>query len=231
MADEHLFSAEVGGTTAPVGRKSGWQTCLTGCLVVFVILVVIAVLIGFWISRNWRDWAATGVTEVVRQGISNSQLPAQEQQEIMVQVDRITTALRERKISAEQVQVLIQKIVQSPLTSLMVTSTLEQQYFAKSGLSEEQKTEGRVTLQRFIRGAIDKKINEAGIDAAMAHVADRDAQGQWKLRPTLTDDQLRAFLTEAKQQADAAGIPEQPADVDPSEEVKKIVDEALAAPA
>jgi len=64
----------------------------------------------------------------------------------------------------------------------------------------------------------------------MAHVADRDARGRWKLRPTLTDDDLRAFFAEAKQQADAAGIPEQPADVDPSEEIKQIVDEALAAP-
>ena len=83
-------------------------------------------------------------------------------------------------------------------------------------------------MQRFFRGAIDDKINEAGIDAAMAHVADRDPQGHWKLRETLTDDQLRAFLAEAKKQADAAGIPEQPAEIDPSEEIKKIVDEALA---
>ncbi len=231
MADEQLFSAEVDGPAAPAGRKSGWQTCLTGCLVVFVILVVIAVLIGFWISRNWRDWVATGVTEVVRHGISGSQLPAQEQQEIMVQVDRITNALRERKISVEQVQVLVQTIVQSPLMSLMIASTLEQQYFAKSGLSEQEKTEGRQTLQRFIRGAIDEKINEASIDGVMAHVADRDAQGKWELRQALSDEELRAFLVAAKTQADAAEIPDQPVDIDPSGEIKKIVDAALGGPA
>lgn len=231
MADEHLFRADVEGTGVPVERKSGWRSCLTGCLVVFVILIVIAVLIGFWISRNWRDWAATAATEGIRQGISSSQLPAQEQQEIMVQVDRVAKAFREKTMSAEQLGKLAQTLVQSPLMSLIAASTIEKQYFAKSGLSEEEKAAGRQTLQRFIRGSIDDKINKAGIDAAMAHVADRDPQGNWKLHQNISDADMRAFLTEAKKQADAAGIPEQPAEIDPSEEIKKIVDEALSAPA
>jgi hypothetical protein len=230
MADEHRFSAEVAGPSIPTEGRSRWQSCLIGCLVVFVILLVIAILFAFWVSRNWRNWAATAATEGIRQGISSSQLPAQEQQEIMVQVDRVAIAFREKTVSGEQLGKLAEKLIQSPLMSLMVTSTIDQHYFAKSGLSEEEKTEGRRTLQRFIRGSIDEKINEAGIDAAMAHVADRDAQGNWKLRETLSDDDLRAFLAEAKKQADAAGIPDQPADIDPSEEIKKIVDEALAAP-
>jgi hypothetical protein len=228
MADEHLFSAEVAGANAPVERKSGWRTCLTGCLIVLVILIVIAILVGFWIARNARDWAATGVTEVVRQGMANSQLPAPEQQEIMVQVDRVATAFREKKISLEQLGDLAQEFADSPLMSLIGASMIERQYFAKSGLSEQEKTEGRQTLQRFIRGSIDGKIPKAGIDAAMIHVADRDSRGQWKLRNTLTDEELRAFLTEAKDQADAAGIPDQPDEIDPSDEVKKIVDQALA---
>ena len=231
MADEHQFSADVAESSAPAERKSGWRTCFTGCLIVLVIVVVIGILVGFWIARHWRDWAATGLTEGIRQAVSSSQLPAKEQQEVMVQVERVAKAFREEKMSAEQLGVLAQKFVDSPLMSLLVASTLERQYIAKSGLNDAEKAEARVTLQRFIRGSIDDKIDKAGIDAAMAHVADRDARGEWKLRQTLTDDELRAFLTEAKKQADAANIPEQPAEIDPSEEIKKMVDEALAAPA
>jgi hypothetical protein len=231
MADEHRFSADVEGLGMPVERKSRWQSCLTGCLVVFVILIIVAVLVGFWISRNWRGLASSFGTAVIQQGVEASQLPAEEKQQIMVQVERVAQAFRENTISQKQLENLAHKLVESPLMSLMVASTIDQQYFAKSGLSNEEETEGRQTVQRFFRGSIDEKINEAGIDAAMAHVADRDpANGQWKLRQTLTDDQLRAFLAEAKKQADAAGIPEQPAEIDPSEEIKKIVDAALAAP-
>jgi len=227
MADEHRFSAEMPATTGPVEGRSRWQSCLMGCLVVIVIVVVIAVLIAFWVSRNWRDWAANMGTEGVRQLISESHLPAQEQQEIMVEVDRIAKGIRENTISGEQLGNLIEKLVQSPLMSLMVASTIDQQYFAKSGLSDEEKAQGRQIVQRFFRGAIDEKINQAGIDAAMAHVADPDGNGGWKLRDPLTDDELRAFLVEANKQADDAGIPDQPADIDPSGEIKKIVDEAL----
>ena len=58
-------------------------------------------------------------------------------------------------------------------------------------------------------------------------IADRQPNGGWKLRETLTDEQLRAFLKAAKEQADAAAIPEQPESFDPSDEVKRIIDEAL----
>jgi hypothetical protein len=229
MAEEHRFSADIEQPGTRV-QRSGWQSCLTGCLIVFVVLVVIAILVAVWVARNWRNWMADFTTAGIRHAIASSQLPAQEQQEIMIQVDRVAKAFREKTISNERLVVLAQRFAESPLMSLIVASTLEEQYFAKSGLSAEEKADGSRTLHRFVRGALDEKIDEPGIDAAMAHVADRDAGGNWQLRQTLTDDQLRAFLAEAKKQADAAEIPEQPVSIDPSDEFKKIVDEAMNAP-
>lgn len=230
MANEHVFTADVDGAPTEK-RRSAWQTCLIGCLIVCVVLFVLAVLIGLWISRNWRNWTADLATEGIRQGMAESQLDPQEQQEIMVQVGRVTKAFRENTISSEQLGNLAEKLVQSPLFSMLMTTAIEKQYLAKSGLSEQEKVEGSQALQRFIRGVVDEKIQQPGIDAAMAHVADRRPNNQWELRKTLTDEELRAFFAEAKKQADEAGVPEQPEQIDPSEEVRKIVDEALAGPA
>jgi len=230
MAEGHVFTADVESPGAEK-KRSGWQTCLIGCLIVCVVLFVLVALVGFWVSRNWRNWTADFSEQVIRQGMAESQLDPQEQQEIMVQVDRVTQAFRAKAISGEQLGNLAEKLVQSPLFSLMMTTAIEKQYLAKSGLSAEEKAAGATSLQRFIRGAIDKKINEAGIDAAMTHVATRNPSGgEWQLKNELTDEELRAFFAEAKKQADEAGIPEQPEAIDPSEEVRKIVDEALAAP-
>lgn len=230
MADEHLFTADV-GNQAPTSGRSTWKSCLTGCLVTLVVLIVIAILFGIWVTRNLRSWAATFATEGIRHGIASSQLPAEEQRQIMVQVDRVATAFREKTISDEQLGNLMDTLVRSPLMSAMVTATVGKHYFAQSRLSGEEKTAGEQTLQRFVRGVIDGSIDQAGTDAAMAHVADRDAGGDWKLRERPTDEDLRAFLAEAKKQADAAGVAEQPAAIDPSEEIKRIVDEALQPPA
>jgi hypothetical protein len=197
-----------------------------------VIGVVAAVLIGFWVSRNWRNWAASLASEGIRQGIEASQLPAQEKQEIMVQVDRVAKAFRERTISDEQLGRLIDKLVESPLMSSVMASAIGTQYLDKSGLSEEEKTQGRQTLLRFIRGSIDGKISEEGRDAAMKHVADRDAGRNWQIRrqDQVSDADLKAFLDEAKTQADQAQIPDQPESFDPSDEFKKIIDEAMKEP-
>jgi hypothetical protein len=48
-----------------------------------------------------------------------------------------------------------------------------------------------------------------------------------QMRPTVTDEELRAFLSEAKQQADKAGIPNEPESFDAAAEFTKIIDEAI----
>ena len=61
----------------------------------------------------------------------------------------------------------------------------------------------------------------------MVHVADRQPDGNWRLRQQVSDADLRAALTEAKAQADKAGIAEEPEEFDPSDEFQRIIDEAL----
>ena len=55
----------------------------------------------------------------------------------------------------------------------LIVVAVDKQYFDRSGLSNDEKVEGRLTLKRFARGVFDKKIDEKGVDAVMTHVADR----------------------------------------------------------
>ena len=196
----------------------------------FVILVVIAILVGVLDRAKLArlDGRPGHRRDPPRHG--QSQLPAQEQQEIMVQVDRVTTAFREKTISGEQLGLLAEKLVEvAAHVADGDASTIEKQYFAKSGLSDEEKTAGAMTLQRFIRGTIDEKINEAGIDAAMAHVADaRSARRQLEAaRNNSPTKSCGPSSPKPRSRPTRQAIPEQPAEIDPSEEIRKIVDEAL----
>jgi hypothetical protein len=208
-------------------KRSMWQSCLIGCLAVFVVMVVLALIVGFWISRHWRGWVAEFGSQAINQGIDSSDLPPQEKAEVKAQVERVKTAFAAGQISNEQASAIVKKLIQSPLMPSFVVMAVDRHYFDRSKLSDEEKAAGRQSLKRFTRGIIDEKIDEKGIDAVMAHIADRKPDGQWELRSTVSDDELRAALTEAKKQADAAGIPEAPQDVDPSDEVKRIIDESL----
>jgi hypothetical protein len=211
--------------------RSMWANCLIGCLVVFAVLVVLGILVAVWVSRNLHKWAADFGTLAVNQAISESDLPAKEKDEMREQTGRVATALREGKITMGQAGEIVQKVFESPLMPTLVVGAVDKQYLQRSGLTEAEKAEGRLSLKRFARGTLDKKIDQTGIDAVLAHVADRDAEGQWQLRSVVSDEDLRAALAEAKSQADKAGIVPDPEDIDASGELKRIIDDALGEPA
>jgi hypothetical protein len=215
----------------PARRRSCLATCFFGCLITFVVLVILGGIAVYWVMQHGREFAANIGSAVIKQAVEATELPAQEKAEIGVQVDRLAVAVREKRISDEQLEELLKKIVESPLMTTMVVSAIESKYVTNSGLSEKEKTESRQALRRYMRGAIDNKIDQEGTDAAMKYVADRQPDGSWQLRDKVTDDDLRAFFKEAKAQADKAEIPAEAEDIDPSDEFERIIDEAMAAPA
>jgi hypothetical protein len=219
--------ADYGETGESTRRRGPWTTCLIGCLVIFVVGLVLLALVGYWVWQNWRDLAATGAAEAMSQMIDETDLPPQERQEMKAEVRRVAEAFREGKMSNEQFMRLVAEVAESPLMTLFVVSALEQQYLGRSDLSEEEKAEGRRTLQRFVRGSADGQIGQEGVDAVLEHVAQRQPDGSWRLRDRVTDEELRAALAEAKGQADDANVPEQPEEFDASTEFKQIVDRAL----
>ena len=60
-----------------------------------------------------------------------------------------------------------------------------------------------------------------------ARIADRQQDGSWRLRDRVSDDDLRDMLNAAQVAADAAAIEAEPEVVDPSDELRRIIDEAL----
>jgi hypothetical protein len=230
MASAPMFDP-YGNQRQTEDRPRNWLvTCLIGCLVIVVMAVVIAGVTIYWLSQNWRGLTSDALTAIIGGAIDATELPDQEKQDIKAQVDRLARAFRDETISDEQMARIGQEIMESPLVTTIVVSTVDRAYFEKSGLSDEDQAEGKKTLQRFLRGTIDGTIDRDSMDATLAHVADRQPDGSWQLRNRVTDEQLRAFLAAAKTKADEADIPEEPPVFDPSDEVKRIIDEALNEP-
>jgi hypothetical protein len=213
----------------PPAEGSKSSGCLKGCLIVVVILILLAVVGAIVLYFSWRPLAARFVSAGFNNAIDSSQLPLQEKAEVKAEVDRAIQSFRNNTMSNEQFGQLMQGLVESPLMTAIVVTGVEQKYLDPSGLSEEEKAAGRKDIRRFWRGMIDGKIPQATFDAAMAHVADKNAGGNWKMREQVTDQDLRDFLSKAKAAADAAQIPAEPENIDVSDEVKRIVDRALGA--
>lgn len=212
-------------------RRSTFASCLLGCLMVAGILMILIAIGAFWLSRNWRGFVADFGKQRVNEAIDASDLPAQEKVEIKEQVERVGTEFGEGRISMEQAVQIIENLTKSPLMPMMTVATIDAIYLDRSGLSDEEKADGRVTLQRYVQGTMEGKISQQDLDSVMSHIADRQGKQGWKLRQRVSDADLRAAIKEAELQADAADIPaEVEVTIDPSDEFKKAIDEALAEP-
>ena len=219
---------DVAGTRYDEPRKRPfWQTCLTGCAIIFAILLVLAVLIGVWISRNLRGWASDVGSTAMKQMVADSQLPPDQKQSIAGQIDRVADAFRAGRFSFGEMRGLMEKIARSPMMASIMASVADKKYIANSGLSEDEKAEGRKTVKRFARGVIDHKIDQATTQSVMAPISEPGPGGGHQLKPIVTDQELRTFLKDAKEAADKAGIPDQPENIDMAAEFKKIVDESI----
>ena len=230
MVTDPRFDPEPTHADAPPQERKGCRSCMIGCLIVAVVLLVLMVIAGYWAYRNWRELAAAGTTAVVEQTVDATALPAEEKQEIMTEVERLSTAIRAGRVSAEQSVLLMQQIVESPFMLTLAVLASEKYYFDNSGLDEEEKVEGSQTNNRFMRGVIDEKIPQRSVEETFAHIADRQPDGSWEPREKVTDADLRAFLAAAKEAADKAEIPNDLDPIDPSEELKQIIDPALQQP-
>lgn len=122
---------------------------------------------------------------------------------------------------------LFDELVQSPLPGAVIAFSIEKQYFDRSDLSDEEKDAGRTTLRRCVRGYSDGDLTEEDVDAVLGHIGTKDPDGNWEFRDDVTDEELRKFLAEATERADTAGVAETVEDVDPSDEIKRIVDSIL----
>lgn len=231
MVTDPRFDPQPTYAEAPPREKSGCSSCLTGCGIVALILFVL-LLIGIGIVWFYgKGWMAGFTSRAVEEGINATALPEAEKQETIAQVRRVTDAFGEGRLSWQQLGEVIGEIAQSPVMTTLIVSAAEKKYIENSGLNEEEKAAGRQTLARFARGMIDQKINEQELDAVMVHIADRQPDGSWQLRNQVGDEELKKFLAAAKEAADKAEIPDQPETVDPSEELKQIIDKALSEPA
>jgi len=211
----------------PDPPKSKGGGCLKGCLIAVVVLLLLTAVSTWYASHNWRGWAGSLSRTMVNGVLDETELPAEEKTEILEQVERVITAFEEGSLTSTQAEDLLTQLAESPLSAPVIAFFIEKKYFDSSGLSDEEKEAGRMTLRRCVRGLFDGELTEDDADAVLSHIGTKDSDGNWEFRDDVTDEELREFLAEAKERADNVGVAETVEEVDPSDEIKRIVDSVL----
>lgn len=216
-------------------KPSGGGGTVKVVLIVLAAIVLAGVLVcaGIFAAVNYavqqaRQLAADVSRQTLVDMVEQSEMEAEDKQAVIAQIDRVAADFKSGKITLEQVGQVMEELAQSPLFVLLMVRAAESKYVLPSGLSDEEKTQATLTLERVARGVFEKKIDPDSLDAALDPISTTDAQGQRQLKERVSDDELRAFLAECRKLADGAGMPAERFSVDIGDEIKRSVDRALS---
>ncbi|MFK7759303.1 MAG: hypothetical protein AB8C13_05085 [Phycisphaerales bacterium] len=217
---------------------------LVGCGVVLAVLVVLAVIAVVVVMMNWRSWTANASTQMINSVITQSKIDPAEQAEIMDHIESLMTRFENKEVSMEQMGMVLEQLVESPVVASALVIGLDNLYFAESTLSDEEKAQGRIELARFTQGLFDETIQPPAINEVLAPVITNtpdsndiklnlklDSNGRsitaLKSSDEVTDEDLRTLIATAKIKADEAEIDETPVEVDLSDELGRAIGIAL----
>jgi hypothetical protein len=212
-------------------RKSGTNWLLSLLLVgVGILLIGGAVVVGgvFYIASNLEGWVVGLGREAIVAMVEESELPADEKKEVITQVDRLVTAYKEKKIGQSDLERFLTELDESPAMTALTLYGMEEGYFEDSELSAAEKEQGRRTFQRVLRGVYEGKISDEAFFTVLNDLDEEPLREVANNGAESSDDALKLALVKLKALADSEAIPDEPFQLKISDEVKKLVDKALA---
>jgi hypothetical protein len=213
-----------------VRRHGKASPIVLGCAAVFALFVLACGIGGYVLVRNAKTIGANFVRNTMTDAINQSQLPAEQKQRMIVQIDRLADGVIAGDIGKAELERIVQNLGESPLLHHLAVWGMRDGYIQPSGLSDEEKVHAERQLQRYAHGVFGKQIHADTLEHAIRHISRQDADGRWQLKEQreVSDDELRNFIASIGQYADAAEISEHAMEVDLADELRKIIDSALA---
>jgi len=201
---------------------------VAGCLIALGVLLLIGIIGGIWLSQNWRWVVANPFRAALVQGIEESRIPEDQQKQMIAEIDQLTEDFKSGKLSMQQLSRVFEEIGESPLLPVGTVYFIDEQYFAKSGLTEEEKQAGRLHLNRYARGIYEEDIARNDVERVVDPIADTSGDSiQFRPPEQVTDDELREMIRRAEEKADQVGVPEEMWEINFAEEFSAAIDRAL----
>jgi hypothetical protein len=213
-------------------QKSG-SSWIAGVVLVALGLLMIGGIVGtagvWYVASNLDKWVVSFGRDAIVAGIQESELPDDQKAEIIKQVDRIVAAYKEGKLKQSDLDRIFADLEDSSAMKALVLYGIEDEFLTDTTLSDKEIEQGRRAFQRALRAVYEGKISDDDFFAVLPDEEEEPVRlASTKPAETNADDDLRETIVKLKVIADNAGIPDEPFQLNVGEEVKKLVDRALA---
>ena len=205
-----------------LARRGG---VLGGCLVVLGLIIVLLIAGGVYVSMNWRGWMADFTVQGTQQVLDKSDLTEEQKSAIMVHVEDLATDFKAGDVTLEEMVHILEELADSPVIPIAAVYGARAAYFEESGLTDEEKANADLQMQRLARGVFEKTISMEEMQDAIDEIAVQTSENQWQIREpdVVTDKDLREMVDKITVLADEKGVPDEPFEVDIASEVEQAI--------
>jgi hypothetical protein len=202
------------------GNRGGVMKVL---LIIFGVLFLCVIIGAVYVAMHFKEWAADFAYVAAQEIVKESGLPDDQRTAILGEIKQLSDDYKSGKVSTEELARVAQTISESPLIPLAGVQFARHKYIEPSDMSETEKAEATLAVQRFARGVYEKKIQKDDVDEVVKPIADLKADGKWAMKENPTRMELDQFIANAKARADAVMIPNEPFDLDIANELRKAI--------
>lgn len=201
---------------------------LIGCALVGVIVAMVMLGTYIYLKKHGAEFFSGLMGDFLNRALAQSTLSEEQQKAIQDQFDRVTEKFKAGEINEEHLTRFGDAFADGDLFHLMILEYVEEKWIPDSGLTEEQKANGALEIQRTKRGLAEGTFTRDQIVYIQkALPMETDAYGNEQLVQEPTDKQLSDLIGDLKIVNDEAEIPEGEYRVDYANYVREMVDEIL----
>ncbi len=169
------------------------------------------------------------VGAVYKHLVEGSELPAEDKQEVIAQLDRVSNGVKQNLITSGEQSKIMEGLAKSPLFFAMVNYGVTYEFRKRPGLDQEEQRQAERTVQRVARGSAEGKVKYEQLQTLLsAFFQNAHPPPPAQTQQPFSDEDVRKLLNDLQKLADEQGVPDEPYELKVGKEVKRIVDEVLA---
>lgn len=197
-------------SATPSAKRGGG--CLKGCLVLSIVLITACAVAAYFITSSagafLRQRSSAALDRLSREILSRAPLSAPEKIKLESIVNQLNADLRAGKVSLSQGLKIAEQLTHGSFMPQFMSLSFKEHYLKNSGLTDTEKTAAIAVIQQFTAGIAQNRISKQQSDSILRLFSDPSSSGGKNLisiKPTLSDTEIRAAISQMKNAALAAG--------------------------
>ncbi len=190
-----------------------------GCLALLVLAVIGIVVI----KQNITAITAKIGERALVSAVEDLGLPEADEAAFVAEIRELSRAYREGEISEEEIAEIVERVSEDDaLTAGAAITAFRSRALAASGLPDDEKAEADRICQRFTRAVVEERVDGRALERLRERA--HDMRGR-----DMRDDEIRDLIESLAAEAESAGVPDEPYQIDLAGRFREVVAEAQAA--